>query len=330
MNREALEHEHAAVTQGAGAAPLDRWTTVRVTGGDRASFLHNMCTNEVKGLSPGDGCEAFFTDVKGKIVAHALILAGDDEMLLLTVPAQAEKLIAHLDRYIIREDVRLADASAEVAWTLLMGQQASAAVDQLLPAASAQLSRPWSHATFVIGDHRAHLVRCDLPWCGGYLMGESSHHTEHLRPLLAAADVAACPENVWTAIRIESAWPLWGVDFDDSNLPQEVGRDAYAISFRKGCYLGQETVARIDALGHVNKKLVQIRFAGEAVPEAGAELSQGEQAVGRVTSASWSPQFQAPLALAMVRRGANETGTTLQWNGVPGEVVEPPTAPTAA
>ena len=114
--------------------------------------------------------------------------------------------------------------------------------------------------------------------------------------------------RLWHAIRVEAAWPLWGVDFDGSNLAQEVGRDATAISFRKGCYLGQETVARIDALGHVNKKLIQVRFSGGDAPAVGAELSADGQTVGRVTSAAWSPRRQSPVALAMVKRGANETG----------------------
>jgi folate-binding protein YgfZ len=330
VNREALEREHAVATQAVGAAPLDRWSTVRVTGRDRAAFLHNMCTNDVKGLSSGAGCEAFFTDVKGKIVAHAFILVGDHETLLITVPDRAEKLIAHLDRYIIREDVQLADASSENNWTLVIGRQSGSAVDQLLPSLSAILTTPWSHAAGHFGEAQVQLVRCDVPWCGGYLLGSSSAHVDGLRRRLAEVEVAQCTESLWQTIRVESAWPLWGVDFDDANLPQEVGRDATAIHFRKGCYLGQETVARIDALGHVNKKLVQIRMAGDAVPEIAAELSQGDQSVGRVTSASWSPQFQSPLALAMVRRGANETGTMLQCNGVSAEVIEPPSPPTAA
>ena len=159
-------------------------------------------------------------------------------------------------------------------------------------------------------------------------MGAPSDQANSFRQLLG--EVAECSGDAWNAIRVESAWPLWGVDFDDSNLPQEVGRDASAINFRKGCYLGQETVARIDALGHVNKKLVQVRFTGDAVPEPGANLVQGERTVGQVTSASWSPRFNAPIALAMVRRGANESGTMLQWNGAPAEVIEPPSTPTAA
>jgi folate-binding protein YgfZ len=118
--------------------------------------------------------------------------------------------------------------------------------------------------------------------------------------------------KTFAAARIESGMPLFGVDFHEDNLPQEVGRDAESISFTKGCYLGQETVARIDALGHVNQRLVGVRFSGNEVPQAGTELSFGGAKVGRVTSAAWSPRLSAPLALAMVRREANAVGTKLE------------------
>src|SRR5690606_4691273 len=99
---------------------------------DRAAFLHNMCTNHIRDLVPGGGCEAFFTDVKGKVVAHAIVLAGKDETLLLLLsPGQIERLLPHLDRYIIREDVQLADVTGEQHWMLLVGPQASALVESL-------------------------------------------------------------------------------------------------------------------------------------------------------------------------------------------------------
>jgi folate-binding protein YgfZ len=101
------------------------------------------------------------------------------------------------------------------------------------------------------------------------------------------------------------------MDFDDRNLPQEVGRDAEAISFTKGCYLGQETVARIDALGHVNQQSAGVQFSGSDKPEIAAELTQAGRAVGHVTSVTYSPQLQAPLALAMLRREHMAVGSRL-------------------
>ena len=121
--------------------------------------------------------------------------------------------------------------------------------------------------------------------------------------------------------RIERGQPYYGRDIHDRSLPQEVARDAQALSFVKGCYIGQETVARIDALGHVNKTLIGVKFAGEQVPAAGMELTRDGQPVGQVTSAAFSPRLSAPLALAYVRRGSNTPGTKLESPVGPGEVV---------
>ena len=128
--------------------------------------------------------------------------------------------------------------------------------------------------------------------------------------------------------RIEAFTPDYGRDISADNLPQEVARDARAISFVKGCYIGQETVARLDARGHVNRTLVGVRFDGATVPEPGTELT-GEtgKVMGRVTSAAFSPTFAAPLALAYLRRESNQPGTKLQSAGGAGEVVALPVSP---
>src|SRR5262249_35073364 len=116
-------NEHVGtLTQSAGQVGLDGWTSVRVSGKDRASFLHNMCTNDIRSLAEGSGCESFFCDVKGKIVGHVFVLAAAEEHLLLAAPGLGERLVSHLDRYVVREDVQLADQTASVAWTLIAGR----------------------------------------------------------------------------------------------------------------------------------------------------------------------------------------------------------------
>ena len=114
------------------------------------------------------------------------------------------------------------------------------------------------------------------------------------------------------AVRIEAGTPLFERRFRRRQLPQEVGRDAEAISFTKGCYLGQETVARIDALGHVNQRIVGVRFFGREVPAVGTELTHDGRACRPRDIGAFSPQLGAPLALAMVRREANALGTRLE------------------
>jgi folate-binding protein YgfZ len=141
--------------------------------------------------------------------------------------------------------------------------------------------------------------------------------------LLNKADDAVGEDPFHTA-RIEAGTPLFGIDFDDQNLPQEIGRDREAISFTKGCYLGQETVARIDALGHVNQQIVGIRFHGSDVPGVGTQLLRGGAVVGKVTSPAFSPKLNCAIALAMVRREVTADGTSLTCQTGDCEVIRLP------
>jgi folate-binding protein YgfZ len=299
---DELRHQYAAATTKARLIRLPRWSTLAVSGRDRAAFLHNMCTNDIRRLAPGDQCEAFLTDVKGKIVGHVIVMATDETLLLVGVPGTAETLAGHLDRYIIREDVQLADVSATHEWFLWIGPDAVWVGDARAEPLAGSKRLNWSFD----------LAKATL-WPGGRWSWKLPVHGPAPSPV---------DDLVWHALRVESGWPLFGVDFDGSNLPQEVGRDAQAISFRKGCYLGQETVARIDALGHVNKRLGTVRLGGEAA--AGDELFAGGESVGRVTSASYSPRLNGWLAMAMVRRGHNEPGAQIACRDRPAEVIATP------
>jgi tRNA-modifying protein YgfZ len=193
-------------------------------------------------------------------------------------------LIEHLDRYIIREDVQLADRAAERRYLLLASDG------------------PQPIGTFA----------CDLIGRSGERILEVlPNDLPGLEARLSKEGFTSVGMEAFNTARIEAGFPLYGLDFDEENLPQEVNRDRLAISFTKGCYLGQETVARIDALGHVNQKLVRVRFSGSAVPPRDTELIANGKTVGRVTSAAFSPKFSAPLAFAMIRREANSPGTKL-------------------
>jgi hypothetical protein len=125
----------------------------------------------------------------------------------------------------------------------------------------------------------------------------------------ARAGIPQCSWNVLESIRVEQRVPRFGADIDVKNLPQEIGRDNQAISFAKGCYLGQETVARLDALGHVNRHLVLLTFAGREAPPAGFVIEQEGKPAVRITSSAWSPRYNSPLAFGFVRHGLHQPGT---------------------
>ena len=283
--------QYRSLSVGQAFVELRDWSSFVVTGTDCRKFLNNFCTNDVVQLKPGDSCEAFFLNVKGKIVGHGHIICRfgyEDQLLFVGAPSQSRGLIEHLDRYILREDVSLRDTTSEKVFLLSTGRQ-------LNPTGTdAQIT--WNLL------ERTDALVSDLI---------NQHHV-------------AASNDAFQVVRIEAAVPLFGVDFTSENLPQEVGRDRQAINFQKGCYLGQETVARIDALGHVNHRIVGVRFFGNELPRAGTELTRNDATVGHVTSATNSPQLAAPLALAMVRREAVTPRTRLDSAAGSCEVIELP------
>lgn len=284
---------------------LSARTQLELTGDDRAAFLHNLCTNDIRKLAAGSGCEAFLLDARGHILGLVWVFCRPQSLVIDMVPGQASALLAHLDRYLIREKVELHDRSAQWAELLVDGPGAAEA------------------AARVAGDE-VWINEVDWTGAGGRLVSCPRERFALLRDALADAGCVLADAASFNAARLEAGTPLWGVDISEKNLPQEVARDARAISFVKGCYLGQETVARIDALGHVNKTLCGVQFGGSEIPRAGTALAAGGRPAGEVTSAAWSPRLRAPLALAWLRRGTNTPGTRLDSPLGPAQVVALP------
>jgi tRNA-modifying protein YgfZ len=316
---ESLLADYQALTVGAGLADFSHRTLVEMTGDDRSRFLHNLCTNEIRKLAAGAGCEAFLTNVQGKILAHVLVFSGPDSLVLETVPGQADKILAHLDRYLIREKVELRNRSLDWSEWLLAGSQS----EPLLAGAFAGglPGQLLSSSSGEIAGREVWLRRVDLVGPVGFLIDCRRSDFAEVGEALCSAGARPVSAAAVEMARIEAGWPQFAADITEKNLPQEIARDDRAISFTKGCYLGQETVARIDALGHVNRTLVGVRFAGAQVPILGLEMFAGENAVGEVTSACYSPRLAAPLALAYVRRGSNQPAARLESAAGAGEVV---------
>jgi len=302
---------YQALSADYGSILLADWTNLELTGSDRHKFLNNLCTNDIQQLPAGKGCEAFVTDVKGKIVSHVFVFAGENSLELLAVPGQAAQLVEHLDRYLIREDVGINDQTEQFHWLLLSGAKCEECIGNVIPECRDELQQAWSVRECRVSERNCLIARVDFLWTTGFLVGVRAEDLSEVLAALGPVVQVAEASPAWTAIRLESQLPLFNIDFDSSHLPQEVNRDLQAVNFRKGCYLGQETVARIDALGHVNKKVVLLQFEGEAVPAVGTVLTGDGKQIGAVTSSVWSPQFQSPLGLACVRRGWNDQGSQL-------------------
>jgi folate-binding protein YgfZ len=284
--------QYTALTSSAGVADWTGRTLIEVTGADRVQLLHSFTTGDVKKLPEGQSCEAFVTSPQGKTLGHLWITKLPELLVLDTVPDQAEVLLAHFEKYIISEDATLRDISAEQGELMVAGPQAANVLQQLgienvVIKGVSLLAAP----TFLVQAQRASLPS--------------------ILKAIESAGAVGCGTPAVEMARVEAGFPLFGKDITPENLPQEIGRDSIAISFTKGCYLGQETVARIDALGHVNRQLTGVRFAGNSVPAPGTKLFVADKEVGQVTSATWSPKLAAPLAIALVRRAQTKAGTTL-------------------
>jgi folate-binding protein YgfZ len=315
-------HQYQALTRTVGLAHLPARTILSVTGADRTQILQSFTTNDIKKLTLGAGCEAFVTSTQGKTLAHVLIFCNANQYVLDGTPGQAATIISHFDRYVITEDVQFTDQSGQFCDLLIAGPDAVA-----LLTSSANTNPPTellAHAAASIAGLPATIRRVEFAGPIAYFVQTAAADTPAVEQALLKAGATRCDPPALESARLEAGIPLFGLDITPENLPQEVARDARAISFTKGCYLGQETVARIDAIGHVNRLLVGLKFDCTAIPSAGTELLAADQPVGHVTSAAWSPRLSAPLALAYIRRNHAKPGSQLTSPAGPAEVVTLP------
>ncbi len=310
----ALDAEVEALLDGAGVADLSARTQIEVTGTDRASFLHNLSTNEIRKLKPGGGCEAFFCDARGHIQAHVYIFCREQSLVIDSVPGAAGVLMPHLDRYLIREDVQLTDRSGEWCELLLAGPNSGELLARLTGINLATLGGRVATFEASLANLHVQIRRFDFAGPHSFAIVGANGVRDGIWIALRALGATPCGDQAVEAMRIAAGSPLFGVDITSRNLPQEVARDERTISFVKGCYLGQETVARIDALGHVNRLLCGLRFSdprlGDLPAAAGMALTVGGQSVGEITSAAQSTRL-GQVGLGYVRREHAAPGSRL-------------------
>ena len=314
---------------------LGRRTTLLATGKDAVRFVDNFTTAAVSRLSPGQGTEGFFTDSKGWVLTLASIfcVAGDTvgetaNSLWIDAPAGLpHPLHEHLEHYHIREHVELVDASADFASLLVAGPAAAewlaVACDRETPGGGSLPAELLDHGHGAIAGIPVVIARVDWAGPGGFLVRVAAADRQRLATHLRSTGVVEAGRETAEAVRIEEGRPE-AVDIPEKTLPQELGRDARAISFTKGCYLGQETVARIDALGHVNRRLVAVAVDGPVA--VGAALRSAGETVGTITSACHSPRVGAGLGLTIALAKRLGADATLEIDGRPARVVAVPLA----
>ena len=285
-----VDEEYRLLRKDAVVRDVSHFGKIKVVGRDRARFLQGMLTSEVKMLEPGSGTHALFLDVKGHIQADMKAYSFPDHILLVTQHYLVEKLLTGLDRYIMSEDCRLHDVSSEHCMIQVLGPQSGS----FLTSRGIEFSGEdyYSHRTINIANTTASMVR--LP--SGFAILASASSPEAILNVLQGQLLGA---RAFDVFRIESGLPLMHKDMDETNFPQEAGLSA-ALNFQKGCYLGQETMARIDAQGHVNKHLMG--FSSTAPVATGDKIFRDSKEVGRVTSTTHSLLLNQPFSIGYIRR----------------------------
>ena len=263
---EALRH---------GAAWLDLSARGRIVarGRDRARLLHNLTSNDVKKMAPGDVCYAFLLNPQGRIQADLYLVCYPEHFLLDTEPELREKVLQHIRRYIIADQVELEDVTQKTASIGVEGPKASEVV---------QAAGVTAHEMSVTGGP-------------GFRIYCLPDEVDELTAKLETCGAVAASAGDARIVRIENGKPRYGEDIRETTLPQET-QQMHAVSFNKGCYLGQEIVERIRAQGHVNRQIMRMELEGAEPPEPGTKIEDGE-----VTSAAYSPDLGKVVALVYAR-----------------------------
>ncbi len=281
---------------------LSHRAQLELDGNDRVRFLHNFCTNDVSKLKPAEGCEAFIPNIKGHVLAHVYVFCCQSSLWVDSIAGAEQGLRAHFERYIINDDVRIAARTDEWGELLVSGPQAAGRVARIIPEA-AQLP-PFGHLAARLNDASIVVRRVDYLLTDGFLVLVPRDKLGDVWLALISSGVKPAGAIAFHVARIEAGMPLFGADATEDNLVHEVGRTKRCVSFTKGCYLGQEPIARLDAMGHVNRELRGLRLDDGPAPEPGAIVTEAnsDQEVGRVTSSAWLGEGHRPVALAYVGR----------------------------
>jgi folate-binding protein YgfZ len=321
--------EYAALRESAGVLDLSFRSRLCVLGADAQRFLNGQVTNNVKDLKIGEGCYAALVSAKGKLQSDLNIYRLDNEMLLDFEPGLSEPVTQRLEKFVIAEDVQVIDAAPQYGVLSVQGPKAAEVVGSL-------------SSRLVVPSKAMSVTKVEEPAFGEIYVTQSSRLRSQgfdlFVPTAAMKDATErllaqggrlCGWQALETVRIEAGVPRFGADMDETNLAPEA-LDTHAISYSKGCYIGQEVIARVRTYGQVAKSLRGLRLGGneKEAPPKGTKLFLVEKEVGSITSAVWSPALQGLIALGYVRREANQTGTELEaqmpGGKIPSRVVDVP------
>lgn len=318
--------EYRSLTTTAGLIDLTCRGRVCLTGGDRVRFLHGQVTNDVNALQTGEGCYAALITAKGKMVSDLNVYRLENELLLDFEPGLTGRITGRLEEYIIADDVQVIDVSGEYGLLSIQGPRAADAVKLLgltgaLPQRKYQIVKATESSfgeVYIANQARLGTIGFDVFVPASQLQPLA----EQLLREVMALEGRMCGWEAFEICRVEAGIPRFGLDMDETNLAPEAGIESGAISYKKGCYIGQEIIARIRTYGQVARLLRRLKLPDDlqTVPKRGDKLFKDAKEVGFITSAVASPITDAKTALGYVRREANAIGTVLILQNGPQEI----------
>jgi len=282
LHFSGFEQEYAAAKSGAALFDLSSRGKIRVSGPDRVLVLHRLLTNDLKSLAPGQGCYAAFLTAQGKIIADLHVYILQEEVLLDMEAGLEEKLRAALDRFIITEDVTLQAIGKETVHLSMWG-----------PAVPEILKKVFGGNPEIMTDHQiqtapsgVRILRKNHASCSSFEILTAADQAVETAMALLKQGALAAGETAYEALRIEEGIPRYGRDMDESVTLPETGLDRIAASETKGCYPGQEVVARTNTYGGHAQKLVRVEWEASVPAETGTRIYAEGKGAGRLTSVS--------------------------------------------
>ena len=316
----STEDQYRAIREGAAIGAIAARRHIAVTGEDRAAYLQGLLTNDILALTPGTGCYAAWLSAQGRMLTdmHVLASAG---MILLDLPAaELDATLQRLDQFIFSEDVQVASLANSLEAVWVHGPRAAMTIETAIPGAEGLGA--WSaYHHEPVGSQGIVAARIDQLGVPGYCLFVEPAAAVRVTAALEAGGAVAAGGEALEAARVEAGYPVFGLDITHDTIPLEAGIEDRAISFTKGCYVGQEIIIRVlhRGGGRVARKLVGLRLEQPAAP--GAKVFGGEREVGAITSAGVAPS-QGPIALGYLHRDFIAAGTVVE--------VETPSGRTAA
>jgi folate-binding protein YgfZ len=330
-----VEAEYAAIRKGAALMDAPHRSVAILTGKDRLAFLHNKITNDTNRLTAGMGCYAYLLNLKGRIVMDMNILQAEEATLVEMDRRLTTDFVQAMEKYVFTEDVRVLDGSQQLGRLTVLGPKAASLLKKALDAGVETLNEPFRHAKRQIGKATVTIFRNDLAGEPQYELIVPRDQMVALWQVLHEAgghedggeqdlNLRAIGWSAFNTARIEAGTPLYGIDISDQYLPMETAHwYLRAVAVSKGCYLGQEIVARMHAHNTVARMLVGLRLKGEKLPVAGTDIfdpapttpgaAVGGQQVGIVTSSCMSPMLgNVPVAMGYVKKAFAGAGKEVE------------------